>query len=228
MIKNISKKLLNATIIAFVFTVIVEILSGVNTILYLKDFGTSMSWMRDNEIAGRSYILNSKIYLRDLDREIKNFLLSRDDADKSRSIAEVNTAKNKLIYNLKQAKPLFYTKTSKQFIDKSILYAESLSSESDIILSLADSGKDEAHSRAFGKFRLEVLSLDDTLIKLENIKAASDSAIYRKLINSQKITIMIVLIILAATLVFRIVLVVYNHKTAGRGKILKVNEDLDS
>jgi methyl-accepting chemotaxis protein len=218
MIKNISGKLLNATIIGFVIAVVIEILSGVNTILYLKNFGNDMSWMRDNEIAGRNYILTSKIYLRDLDREIKNFLLARDDEEKNKSVTAVNNAKSRLIQNLMRARPLFYTKNGKQLIDQTIFTAESLSRESELIIAFGDSGKDEANDRAFGKFQLEIAVLDDTLVKLENIKSASDSAIYRKLIKSQKITIISVMVILGATLIFRVVVTIHNHKKSRRKK----------
>ena len=218
MIKDLSRKILNATIIGFIFAVVIEILSGVNTIMYLKDFGNNMSWMRDNEIAGRNLILTSKIYLRDLDCGIKNFLLSKDDIAGSKSVEEIKNAGSRLILNLNRAKPLFYTKTGKQLIDKTLMHAQSLSVESELIISLAKTEKEEAYSRAIGKFKIETSALDETLVQLENIKAASDSAIYRKLINSQKITITIVLVILIVTLIFRIVLVVYNHKTSGRKK----------
>jgi hypothetical protein len=225
MIKNISGKLLNATIIGFIIAVVIEILSGVNTILYLKNFGNDMSWMRDNEIAGRNYILTSKIYLRDLDREIKNFLLSRNDAEKNKSIAEVNNSKSRLVQNLKRARPLFYTKAGKQLIDQTVVTAESLSRESELIIESGDTGKDEAHDRIFGKFLIEVAVLDDTLVKLENIKSASDSAIYRKLIKSQKITIISVLVILGATLIFKVVVTVHNHRKSGSKKPEIENEE---
>lgn len=226
MIKNLSKKLLNGTIIGFIFAVIVAVLSGINTIMYVKDFSNDMSWMRDNEIAGRNYILKSKIYLRDLDVEIKNLIISEDEIMKNNSVSGVKKAETGLINNLKRARPLFYSKTGKQLIDKSLASAGSLSRESDLIISLAaNKEKKEAVKTVFGNFRSETLALDELLSKLENIKAANDSAIYKKLISSQKITILIVIIVLALTVLFRIVLVVYDHKTSRRKKIQKDQHD---
>ena len=219
MIKNLSKKLLNGTIIGFIFAVSVAVFGGINTILYLNNFAEDITWMRDNEIAGRNYILKSKIYIRDLNMEVRNLLLSEDEISKNSSISEIKKAGKNLLKTLKRAKPLFYSKEGKQIITQSLSSAESLIRESDIIISSYTNNNElEANKKTYGRFKDDTILFDDLMIKLEKIKAANDSAIYKKLITSQKITIIIILVILSLTVIFRIILVVYDHKKVRRKK----------
>jgi hypothetical protein len=211
MIKIINKNIFNGAILGFIAAILISLFSSINTINYTSGFYTDLKTMYEKNLIGQNYIQISRVYLLYCDRELNHFLMAGDTAGRYSAIINIKKFKQSFVENIKITEPTYNSPEGKNHMagmkEAQLEYFTLLEK----IIGEYKKGGATPDFRAFGELISKFDRLDKLLDRLDDIKQENDLLVYKKIINEHETALLISVLVLVGSIIFRVILLIRNH-----------------
>jgi Four helix bundle sensory module for signal transduction len=206
---NSFKKIFNGASAGFITAIIIAIISSINTILFINRMQNDLQTMYEKDLIGQNNIQIARVNLIYLDREIKELILQKDYEAQNKSLDNINGYRQNILEHISIAEPT-YTGRNKQFFKE-------MKNTHDDYMKLLESNIYKIKELKNAKVAAEIINidnemktnfvkLDNLLNRLDDIKQQKDIRIYKNIIVTNNITLIITILVLFGTIGVRFIL----------------------